>query len=201
MVTPTSRRPAAFLDRDGVLNVPILREGRSYAPRREEDFRLYPGIGEAISRLRAAGYLIVVVTNQPDVGAGTVAPETIEAMHDRLAADLPIDRIEVCYDTRQRPSRRLKPAPGMLLDAAAALRIDLAASVMIGDRAGDIEAGWAAGCGTTVFIDRGYTAEMPPTGQSATVDSLGEAVDWVLTLKARDAELQDGQRFQQVREY
>ena len=126
-----------FLDRDGVISVPEFRDGRSFAPIRLADFRLYPEAAVAVARLRSAGFLVIVVTNQPDVGAGLVARETIEAMHAKLQEAAPVDDIEVCFETRAQASERRKPGPGMLLDAAAKWSIDLGASYMVGDRAGD----------------------------------------------------------------
>jgi D-glycero-D-manno-heptose 1,7-bisphosphate phosphatase len=153
-------RPAVFMDRDGTLNVQSVRGGKPYAPDRLEDFRLYDGVAEACRSLKKAGYALVVATNQPDVGRGDVAQSVIEAMHARLLELIPeIDRVEVCYDPgRGEASRRRKPEPGMLLDAAAALGIELARSWMVGDRWRDVEAGKRAGV-RTVFIDYGYSEE------------------------------------------
>src|SRR5580704_15105001 len=125
-------RPAVFLDRDGTLNIQVVRDGRPYAPERLEDFRLYDGVPEGCRALKGAGFALVVVTNQPEVGRGTVAAETIEAMHARLRALVPeIDRVESCFDPgRGETSRRRKPEPGMVLDAAATLGLDLSASWM-----------------------------------------------------------------------
>ncbi len=180
-----AKRRAVFLDRDGVLTVPEFRNGRSYAPRRLEDFRLYKDAVESVARLKAAGYTVIVVTNQPDVGAGLMSRDTLREMNRRLAAATRVDAIEVCTSPREAPCRRRKPAPGMLIDAALAGQIDLPASWMVGDRAGDVAAGRAAGCGA-IFVDRGYDAETPPTEQDATVASLFEAVDWILTAPVAD---------------
>lgn len=192
------RRRAVFLDRDGVLSVPEFRDGRSFAPRRLEDFCLYPDAAAAVRALRAAGFVTVVVTNQPDVGAGLVPREVVEAMHARLLAETAVDRIEVAYETAAAGGPRRKPAPGMLLDAAAALGLDLARSYMLGDRAGDVEAGLRAGC-IPVFIDLGYTAEPRPTGQAATLRSLREAVAWILA-RERDIARDDQGRAARVEE-
>jgi len=177
-------RPAVFLDRDGVLNIPVFRDGRSYAPRRVADFHLYPEAADAVGRLGRAGFLVVVVTNQPDIGANLVSAADVEKMHERLMAAMSIDAIELCPDTREQAASaarpRRKPAPGMLLDAAERLGIDLPRSFMVGDRTSDIEAGLAAGCRATVFIDRGYTVETRPHDQAATVTDLGMAVTWIL---------------------
>jgi D-glycero-D-manno-heptose 1,7-bisphosphate phosphatase len=156
---------AVFLDRDGVLNAPVVRSGKPYPPQTLEEFQLYPEAPDACALLRKAGFRLVVVTNQPDVGRGTQSLETVEAMHERLRELIPLDRIEVCTaaDDAAPDARRRKPAPGMVLDAAKALEIDIASSYLIGDRWRDIECGHAAGC-TTFFIERSYTEELrrPP---------------------------------------
>lgn len=151
---------AVFLDRDGVINRPVVRNGKPYPPERVEDFELLPGVPEACAKLKAAGFLLVVATNQPDVGRGTMARETVEAMHAKMCAALPIDRVEVCYDPgKGEPSEFRKPAPGMLLRAARELGIDLAKSWMVGDRWRDIDCGANAGC-RTIFIDHGYDEKL-----------------------------------------
>ncbi|HWF45494.1 MAG TPA: HAD-IIIA family hydrolase [Bryobacteraceae bacterium] len=147
---------AVFLDRDGVLNEPIVRDGKPYPPQCFEDFRLLPGVEEACVSLRNAGFRLIVATNQPDVGRGEIARELVERMHSRLCELLPIDRVEVCYDPGDGESSQFrKPNPGMLLRAAQSLGIDLKSSYMVGDRWRDIDCGYTAGC-RTVFIDRGY---------------------------------------------
>jgi len=151
---------AVFLDRDGVLNEPIVRDGKPYPPHSLDDFRLLPGVEEACVALSKAGFRLVVATNQPDVGRGDIARELVEKMHDRLCEVLPIDRVEVCYDPGgERSSEFRKPSPGMLLRAAESLGIDLKSSYMVGDRWRDIDCGYAAGC-RTVFIDRGYSESL-----------------------------------------
>jgi len=148
---------AIFLDRDGVLNVPVIREGRPFPPQTVAEFQLYPEAIEACRLLHEAGFLLVVVTNQPDVGRGTQRLEVVEQMHAVLREKIPLARVEMCTaaDDAAPEARRRKPAPGMLLDAAGALGIDLARSYLIGDRWRDIECGHAAGC-VTVFIERNY---------------------------------------------
>ena len=147
---------AVFLDRDGVINRPVVRDGKPYPPATVAEFELLSGVVEACAELKAAGFLLVVATNQPDVGRGTQRREDVEAMHAKMSAALPLERVEVCYDPGQgQPSEFRKPAPGMLLRAARELGIDLAQSWMVGDRWRDIDCGAAAGC-RTVFIDYGY---------------------------------------------
>lgn len=157
-------RPAVFLDRDGTLNRPVIRDGLPYPPATIEEFTLFPGVPEACRALHAAGYVLVVATNQPDVGRGTAASETLDAMHTKLRALIPeLARIEVCIapgQGRDHPeNRRRKPEPGMLLDAASTLGLDLARSWMVGDRWRDIDCGRRAGV-RTVFIDLGHREEL-----------------------------------------
>jgi D-glycero-D-manno-heptose 1,7-bisphosphate phosphatase len=177
-------RAAVFLDRDGVLVVPEFRDGRSYAPTTIEAFGLYDSAARDLGRLKDAGYLLVVVTNQPDVGRGIIAPSVLEAMHRRLAAELPIDLIRACVHEGKYGCACRKPKPGMLIAAAELLNIDLSASFMVGDRRSDIEAGCMAGC-RTVFIDLGYD-EPKPAGYTFRVRSLGKAVDAVLNSADRE---------------
>jgi D-glycero-D-manno-heptose 1,7-bisphosphate phosphatase len=170
---------AVFLDRDGVLNRSVVRDGKPYPPAALADFELLPGVAEACALLKGAGFLLVVVTNQPDVGRGTQSQAVVEQMHARLSEALPLDRIEVCYEPGNvAPSAFHKPAPGMLLRAAAALGIDLPASFMVGDRWRDIDCGHAAGC-ITVFIDCGYAENLrlPPHHR---VTSLLEAAELIV---------------------
>lgn len=151
---------AIFLDRDGTLNAAIVRDGKPYPPATADEFILLPGVMEGCRKLHDAGYLLIVATNQPDVGRGTQRRETVEQMHARLVEELPIDHIEVCYHPGQGVICNCrKPAPGMLLHAAQTFRINLVHSWMIGDRWRDIDCGAAAGC-RTIFIDNGYNESL-----------------------------------------
>ena len=178
-------RPAVFLDRDGTLNAQVVRGGKPFAPTRLEDFRILDGVPQACRRLKQAGYALIVATNQPDVGRGDVAQEVIESMHRILLEAIPeIDRIEACFDPgRGEPSRRRKPEPGMLLDAAAAIGIDLERSWMVGDRWKDVESGRRAGV-RTILIDFGYdeSGGLPPDHKVATFP---EAADLIIGLTSR----------------
>jgi len=156
MIQPTAQR-AVFLDRDGVINRALERAGLPYPPTSPAEFELLPGVPEACALLKRAGFLLVVATNQPDVGRGTLAQAVVEAIHARMLVLLPIDRVEVCYHAgKGGPECECrKPKPGMLLRAARELGIDCARSWMVGVRWRDIDCGHAAGC-RTVFIDYGY---------------------------------------------
>jgi D-glycero-D-manno-heptose 1,7-bisphosphate phosphatase len=175
----TGETRAVFLDRDGVIIRAVVRDGRPYPPARVEDVEVLPGVAEALARLREAGFRIVVVTNQPDVARGITRRETVDEIHERLASSLAIDEFRVCdHDDRDRCECR-KPLPGLLLAAARSAHLSLPRSFMVGDRWRDIEAGKRAGC-STIFIDCGY-AEQQPDRPDATVRSLPEAVEWILT--------------------
>jgi D-glycero-D-manno-heptose 1,7-bisphosphate phosphatase len=177
-------RRAVFLDRDGVINRAVVRDGMPYPPGRAEDVEILPGVPEALSRLREAGFRLVVVTNQPDVARGTQRREVIDAMHASLAAALPLDEFRVCdHDDRDGCDCR-KPMPGLLEAAARDAGLSLSASFMVGDRWRDVEAGRRAGC-TTIFIDRDY-AERRPERPDVTVASLPDAADWILSRSGRE---------------
>lgn len=148
-------RRAVFLDRDGVLNRAIVREGKPYPPAAPGELELMPGVLEGCRRLKEAGFLLIVATNQPDVGRGTQSRHVVEEMHRLLREMLPLDGIEVCYDGGPGPSEFSKPAPGMLLKAAGEWGIDLERSFMVGDRWRDVDCGRAAGC-VTIFMDHDY---------------------------------------------
>lgn len=168
---------AVFLDRDGVLSRSDVRDGKPYAPTRFEDFDILPDAAGALGALKKDRFLLIVVTNQPDVGNGHVDHAVVEDMNARLARDLPIDAVKVCYHGQADGCDCRKPKPGMILNAAKEFDIDLAASFMVGDRWSDIDAGRAAGC-RTVFIDRGY-GERRPVTQDFTAASMGEAADLI----------------------
>jgi D-glycero-D-manno-heptose 1,7-bisphosphate phosphatase len=169
---------AIFLDRDGVLTIPEFHDGRSFAPQRLADFRLYDDAAEATRLMKKAGFCLVVVTNQPDVGHGRIELGIVEEMHRQLAAALPLDAIETCYHRQEEGCDCRKPKSGMLRGAAGRLGIDPSRSFMIGDRASDIEAGRGLGC-RTIFIDRGYVDEDPGRADFV-VSSLAAAVPIVL---------------------
>ncbi len=171
-------RAAVFLDRDGVLNEAVIRDGKPYPPADAANLKITAGARESLNALRAAGYLLIVVTNQPDVARGTQTREVVDAIHTRLCAELPIDAVYACCHDGDGCNCR-KPKPGLLLNAANDLGIDLARSFMIGDRWRDVDAGARAGC-RTVFLDFGYRERGPTDPPTVSVKSLGEGVAWIL---------------------
>ena len=175
----SKRKKSVFLDRDGVLVVPEFREGRSFAPTSLARFAVYPDAAVCLRRLKEAGFELIVVTNQPDVGVGRVAAETVADMHALLTSTLPIDVIKTCFHTRDQNCACRKPKAGMLLEAAAERLLDLESSIMVGDRTSDIEAGLAAKC-RTAFIDHGYSAEPRPYHADFVGRSLTDVTNWIL---------------------
>lgn len=154
----SGKHRAVFLDRDGVINRALVRDGRPYPPSSLAEFEILPGVTEACAQLKAAGFLLIVATNQPDVGRGTLPAATLDELHAHMGRLLPLDRVEVCPHGGAKygqPCDCRKPRPGMLLRAALELGIDLTSSWMVGDRWRDIDCGHAAGC-RTVFLDYAY---------------------------------------------
>jgi D-glycero-D-manno-heptose 1,7-bisphosphate phosphatase len=170
---------AVFLDRDGVLTRALVRGGKAYAPVIPAQAEIAADAPSALGRLRGAGFLLVVVTNQPDVGRGIARREDVEAIHHALRAALPLDAVFVCYHDDADGCACRKPLPGMLLEAAAKFSIDLAHSFMIGDRWRDVDAGAAAGC-RTILIECGYDERPPENAPDTRVANLSEAADWIL---------------------
>lgn len=175
-------RAAVFLDRDGVINANLERNGRPVAPTSLAEFRLLPGVEDAVRQLKAGGFKVIVITNQPDVADGRTARSTVDAMHDLVRSRLAVDDIRVCFHNDSAGCACRKPKPGMILDAAAEHGLDLAASYVVGDRWRDIAAGRAAGC-MTFFVDYGYKQDEPNLPDKV-VKSLSEAAALILGAKA-----------------
>lgn len=153
-------RKAIFLDRDGVINRAIVRDGKPFPPAGLEELEILPGVEEALVSLRNNGYMLIVVTNQPDVARGTASKEAVELINQKLSIELPIDEFRTCYHDAVDACDCRKPAPGSLIQAAKAHGISLSESFMIGDRWRDTEAGARAGC-KTIFIDYCYNEKQP----------------------------------------
>jgi D-glycero-D-manno-heptose 1,7-bisphosphate phosphatase len=178
MTAALTQRRGVFLDRDGVIVIPEFKSGRSFAPKRLVDFRFYPQAAVSLQRLKRAGFILAVVTNQPDVGNGLIPRSEVDAMHETMTRELPLDAVKACFHGQAERCDCRKPKPGMLLEAAMELGINLKKSFMVGDRNSDVEAGRAAGC-ATVFIDLGY-AEPAPDAPDYVVHSIAEAADVII---------------------
>ncbi|MGH8210126.1 MAG: D-glycero-alpha-D-manno-heptose-1,7-bisphosphate 7-phosphatase [Steroidobacteraceae bacterium] len=171
-------RPAIFLDRDGVISRPMIRGRKPYPPRSLAELEILPGVPAALRALKAVGYCLVVVTNQPDIARGTVSRTVVDSMNDWLSAALPLDAVLTCaHDDADRCQCR-KPLPGLITQAARELRLECTASYMIGDRWRDIDAGRRAGC-KTFFIDCGYDGRAPQS-YDFRVSSLPDAARIIL---------------------
>jgi D-glycero-D-manno-heptose 1,7-bisphosphate phosphatase len=168
---------AIFLDRDGIINRAIVRDGRAYPPAGAGDIEVPADVAPALHRLAAAGFALVVVTNQPDVARRRQTRANVEAIHAALAARLPIGEFRVCYHDDADGCACRKPQPGLLLQPPV---YDLGRSIMIGDRWRDVEAGRRAGVKATILVDSGHS-EPCPVEPDLRVGSLAEAADWILT--------------------
>jgi D-glycero-D-manno-heptose 1,7-bisphosphate phosphatase len=171
-------RRAVFFDRDGVINRSVIRDSKPYAPESVEEMEILEGVRDALASLRNAGFLNIIVTNQPDVASGKLTVETVEAMHRHLRNELALDDIKVCCHSDADRCECRKPKPGMLRQAAREFSIDLKQSFMVGDRWRDVAAGQAAGC-VNFFIDYGYGEKRPEPPYIA-VKSLAEARSRIL---------------------
>lgn len=169
---------AVFLDRDGVLNRAEVRDGRPFPPSPLQDVVMLPGAEDACRRLAEAGWSLFVVTNQPDIARGTSTRQEVDAINELVVAGLPVTDVLVCPHDDAAACRCRKPLPGMLLDVAARWNVDLAESVMVGDRWRDIEAGRQAGV-RTILVDYGYAEELR-SAPDHVVATLAEAADLLL---------------------
>jgi D-glycero-D-manno-heptose 1,7-bisphosphate phosphatase len=173
------RRSAIFLDRDGVLIRASVRDGVPHPPASLDEMEILPGVPQALQKLSAAGFLLVVVTNQPDVARGTQTRAAVEQMNDALRSALPLEAVYVCYHDNADGCACRKPAPGLLLQAARELQINLASSFMIGDRWSDVVAGEKAGC-RTLLIAQPYSQPERCMPGSVVADLL-EGSEWILS--------------------
>lgn len=172
-------RRAVFFDRDGVLNEAVVRDGMPHPPESLASLRFTDGAVDAVAAVRAAGFLTIAVTNQPDVARRIATREAVEAINVRVADELALDGLYACFHDTTDDCECRKPKPGMLHRAAADYGIDLRASYVVGDRIKDIECGRAAGC-ATVFVDRGYAETPAHVGADACVASVRDAVGYIL---------------------
>ncbi len=168
---------ALFLDVDGVINEAIIENGKPVAPISLAELKIPAEVKPSLDKASNAGYILICVTNKPDVIEGRMSQEDVDDIFKKLYTSLPITEIFACYD-RQAPC--FKPQPGMLNEAADKYDIDFNQSFLIGDRHSDIEAGRACGC-KTIWIDRKYeTEQIPNPAADYTTDSLSKAIDWIL---------------------
>ncbi len=171
--------PALFLDRDGTL----IRDAHYCCD--PADVQVLPGVAAALRRARAAGYKVVVITNQSGIGRGLYTEEDYFRVHAEFLRQLggqdAIDGAEFSPESPATPSQRRKPAPGMLLDAAAALALDIGRSWMIGDKEIDVMAGHAAGA-RSILVRTGYGLQHEDgTAAEHVADDVATAIEWILS--------------------
>lgn len=174
-------KKAVFLDRDGVINPVVLKNGKPYPPL-PNDYSIFGNAPEAISKLKNAGYLVFIFTNQPDVTKKIITEEELSRIHHTVSQKLSIDEIVVCTHVEEDQCQCRKPRIGMLLYLQNKWDIDLCQSIVVGDRWRDIEAGTSAGC-KTILIGDGYNEKkITASGQ---VDNILEASNLILTWEKR----------------
>ncbi len=172
-------RSAIFLDRDGTLMEEVEYCGDP------DKVHVFPGTAEALAKANAAGWLLVIITNQSGIGRGYFSMEDFEKVQVELMRQLrpaKIDATYCCSDHPDQAGPRRKPAPGMLMEAAAELGVDLASSWMIGDKSGDIEAGRRAGA-HTLLVHSGYghrAEERENAAAEKESKDIVAAIGWIL---------------------
>ena len=170
---------AVFLDRDGIINRAIVRDGKPFPPARQEELEILPGTVPALSSLSRSGYVLIGITNQPDVARGTQSRQNVESFNALLQNQLPIREIFVCYHDNRDHCNCRKPKPGLILQAAQKYGIDLSRSWMVGDRWKDIAAGQAAGL-KTIFVDYHYAEAYEGLSADFTVEDTSLLADIIL---------------------
>ena len=175
---------AVFLDRDGTM----IAE-RNYLSR-PEDVEIFPATRTGLKKLCAAGFKLIIVSNQSGVGRGYFTLADVDRVNEHLARELARDgvRLEKIYiapEAPGQPSRGRKPSPQFLFDARDEYDLNLAESFMVGDKLIDLECGWNAGVKKSILVRTGYGAETERAAankfaSAVIVDDLGGAADWIL---------------------
>ena len=163
---------ALFLDRDGVVNYSIIKNKKPFAPLSIKELKIIPEIKEVIQFAKNRMMKVFVITNQPDVSRGLVAREVVEEINSSIKFDFDIDEIFTCYHDNHDKCKCRKPNPGAFISLSQKHNIDLTKSIMVGDRAKDIQAAKNANC-PSVFIDYGYN-ETKPLDQNYTIYGVNE---------------------------
>ncbi len=176
---------AVFLDRDGTLNVE-----KEYLS--DPDLLvLFPDVVDALTRLRDAGYLLIIVTNQSGIGRGYYTEPDMHRVNERLLQLLSFSGIEIARiyyapEAPEAPSRGRKPSPQFLHDAQERFGIDLSRSFMIGDKISDLQCGWNAGVRKSILVRTGYgekteSSHLDQLNEAVIANSLKAAADYILS--------------------
>ena len=166
-------KSAVFLDRDGVINKTVIKNGKPFAPTIIDDIQLLSGVVEAVRILDGLGFKLIIVTNQPDVAKGLITKHQLAEFHKKISRETGLRHFYVCIHDEEDQCECRKPKTGLFEEAAKDLGINFASSYMIGDRWKDVQAGQELGC-SCFFIDNQYLERRPPPPFS-TVRSLLEA--------------------------
>ncbi|MBV8142361.1 MAG: HAD family hydrolase [Verrucomicrobia bacterium] len=168
---------AIFLDRDGTLMRDV---GYCCKP---AEVQLLEGVGRLLPELKKAGYKIVIVTNQSGIGRGYFTEEDFWSVQRELEKQLGagvIDATYFCADTPTNETERRKPNPGMLLEAARELSLDLEQSYMVGDKVSDTQAGIRAGVKATILFGAGAAVGTMESGATLVAKDFQEVVEFIL---------------------
>jgi D-glycero-D-manno-heptose 1,7-bisphosphate phosphatase len=178
---------AVFLDRDGTL---IAEKNYLHRP---EDVEIFPGTAQALKKLSAAGFKLLIITNQSGIGRGYFTLADAENVNQHLCREfardgVPFEKIYVAPEAPDQPSRGRKPSPQFLFDARDEFGLNLAESFMVGDKLIDLECGWNAGVKKSILVRTGYGAQLAgePGGklkEAVIVDDLAGAAEWILNQK------------------
>jgi histidinol-phosphate phosphatase family protein len=178
-----SKQKAVFLDRDGTLN-----DDPGYL-NHPDQVVLLPQVGEALQKLKAAGFLLIVISNQSGVGRGLIQAEALPKIHARLNEllrpwSVQVDDFGLCFHVPTENCDCRKPKPGLICDMVARWNIDLSRSYFVGDRISDLEAGRAAGCGAVALVKTGDGVktylELRPGDAAFVGESLMDVAEWIL---------------------
>ena len=172
------KNKCVFLDRDGVINQPIIINKRPYSPRKIKEFIFTTDIKNLVTKVANLGYKVIVITNQPDIATGDLSESLLNHFHKRIINEMPIDDIFVCKHLSSDNCNCRKPNPGLIIKAVSKHKINLEKSYFIGDRWKDVDAANKVKC-HTIFIDYGYTEKLKTIPKNC-VTTLKEAFDIIL---------------------
>ena len=170
---------AIFLDRDGVLNKPIIKNRKPYPPSKIEELEILPGVYEGIQLLRHSGFKLIVITNQPDVSRGSATIEIVDEINNFIIKQLKVDEIMCCFHDDNENCECRKPKPGMILEAVKKWDIDLSVSYLIGDRWRDIQT--AKNIGLTSILIK-YDYDEKKINADFECNNLEEAANYILKI-------------------
>jgi D-glycero-D-manno-heptose 1,7-bisphosphate phosphatase len=148
------KNKAIFFDRDGVINIPIIKKDKPYPPKEFKDLVLYKQVSKSVLKIRKHGFKVIVITNQPDYQRGLIKKKEILRINNYIKKKFKLDKLYVCYDSDDKSFFK-KPNPGMILRAKKEFNLDLKNSFVIGDTIRDVIAGKKTGC-KTFLIKKKY---------------------------------------------